>query len=158
MELIFPLLIYLGYVLIRNFLKKLEEEFEEADLSPESAPEKEDTSSVARQEQEVKLEETFSVDDEELESKYRQRLGDKVLEEEQELQAKRARAKAKKKKARQKLADLTAKPDTTKAEQDLSLDLDSLDRHQLRQGIVLTELLRSPRAKRPYSPLYSDKE
>ena len=156
MELVFPLLIYLAYVLIKNFLKKLEDEFEDTDLPSEPSPNKGD-SSIEKEKQEAQLEETFQVNDEELENKYRQRLSDKVSEKE-ELAAKRAQAKAKKKKAREKLADLTAKSKETKEATDLALDLDNLGSHQLRQGIVLSELLKSPRAKRPYSPSYLDRD
>ncbi|KXS41113.1 MAG: hypothetical protein AWU54_1740 [Candidatus Frackibacter sp. T328-2] len=169
MELIVLIILYFGYNLVVALIKKMQNQYEEpdfpyqpADKSPDSI-EKRPTSTkldgsdlLKRDRPNEKIEETLEGANPTGQKKnlsQQERYEELFKDEEinmKEIEAKKEEARRKKARAKKKLKKVKKKRESTKYKKNQEIDINNLGRQQLEQGVVLAEVLKPPRAKRPY--------
>jgi phenylalanyl-tRNA synthetase alpha subunit len=152
MELLLPLLLYLGYSFFISYAKKKQGEYQEPELEP--YPENKKTKSNTKKpniKKNIEAKEgSMQREKREEKKKTGMQYEAKVEDINQELKDKREKAKKKKAEAKKKLRKVKQKKDNIKRGYNQGIDINNLGRRQLQQGIILTEVLKPPRAKRPY--------
>ncbi|SJZ96358.1 hypothetical protein [Selenihalanaerobacter shriftii] len=150
MEIIILFILYVGYIMLSAFIKKLNNNYQEPDLdkSPmEPNPEsnlKEDKGNL----QDINKKQRHVREQDSQLKRTNNKLDDELME----LKAKQDKAKRKKNEVKRKIADIETEQKDLKRKKDRkNLDLNNLGHRQLQQGIILSEILKPPRAKRPYN-------
>jgi len=168
-ELIVLIILYFGYNLVVALIKKMQNQYEEPDFPYQSADknpnsiEKRPTSAKldelnpsrldkSGQKIEGDLKESNSTNQHKhlsQQEKYEELFEDQEIDM-KEIEAKKEEARRKKARAKKKLKKVKKKRESTKYKKNQEIDINNLGRQQLEQGVVLAEVLKPPRAKRPY--------
>ncbi|MBM7623152.1 hypothetical protein [Sporohalobacter salinus] len=164
MEFLVPILFYLGYSIIASIIKKLKNEYQEPDLAPYAPKEGSDQEGTSKSDKQLLNDDPDSEKPpfennkskkEEAEDSAREinKKGTAELEIEEErrkLRARQAEAEKKQQEVRKKLKEKQEKNASVAKKNNTRLDIKNLDRDKLQQGVILAEILKPPRAKRPY--------
>lgn len=158
MEVLVPVLIYLVYSLLTALLKKMQNEYQEPELAPEtrngSIGEDLDKNRKEKQNKGNRGLEAKQNQREKKTTKTVQKEFESEPDQPQKIQLQKEEAEKKKLAAKEKIQELKEKQNENKQVktiQDSQVgDLQNLSQQEWQKGIVLSEVLKPPRAKRPY--------